>query len=152
MARSKESFSKKDVRTKQAKKRKEKEKRRLEKKEQGKSSSFDDMLAYVDENGTILTEPPDPAKREEVLAENIEVGIPKAGFRKSDSEKIRKGKVYNFNESKGYGFISDSKSNESIFVHVSDCNAEINNNDIVEFETEKGPQGLKAVRVKLLEK
>ena len=62
MGRSKETFGKKEVRNKQLKKRKEKEKRRLEKKEQDKKSNFDDMLAWVDENGQICSTPPDLSK------------------------------------------------------------------------------------------
>ena len=65
MSRSKETFSKKDVRNKQAKKRKEKEQRRLEKKEQGKRN-FDDMIAWVDENGVISSTPPDSTKKKEI--------------------------------------------------------------------------------------
>ncbi len=58
MGRSRETYGKKDVRNKQIKKRKEKEKKRMEKKEQGKSS-FDDMIAWVDENGQIVETPPE---------------------------------------------------------------------------------------------
>ena len=48
MARSKETFGKKEVRNKKAKKRKEKEMRKQDRKDQGKKS-FDDMIAWVDE-------------------------------------------------------------------------------------------------------
>jgi cold shock CspA family protein len=148
MARSKETFSKKDVRTKQAKKRKEKEKRRQEKKEQG-TSSFDDMIAYVDENGMLTDTPPDPnAKRKEIKAENIEVGVPKQEDRIIDN--TRTGRLKNFDESKGFGFIIDSDTKDSIFVHINDCIDEISIGNRVQFEIEKGLKGLKAVKVKLI--
>ncbi len=70
MARSKETFSKKEVRNKKEKKRKDKEARREAKKDQEKSS-FEDMLAYVDENGNISDTPPDPTKKKEIKLENI---------------------------------------------------------------------------------
>lgn len=150
MARSKETFSKKDVRDKQAKKRKEKEKRRLEKKEQGKSS-LDDMIAYVDANGNITDTPPDPSiKKEEIKAEDIQIGVPKAEDRVEVS-KTRIGRLKNFDQNKGFGFIIDSNTKESIFVHINDCIDEINIGNRVEFETEMGMKGIKAVKVKLVQ-
>jgi len=149
MARSKETFSKKDVRDKRAKKRKEKEKRRLEKKEQGKDS-FDDMIAYVDADGNITDTPPDPTvKKKEIKAENIEITVPKAEDRVAVS-KTRTGRLKNFDNTKGFGFIIDSESKDSIFVHINDCIDEINIGNRVEFETERGLKGIKAVKVKLI--
>lgn len=147
MGRSKETFSKKEVRNKKEKKRKEKEKRRLAKKEGENKKSFDDMMAYVDENGMITSTPPD-RKREEVKIEDIEISIAK----RSPDEKIdpiRKGKLRFFNESKGYGFILDSETNESVFAHVNNFLEDIQEGNHVSFELEKGPKGLTAVRVKL---
>ncbi len=148
MARSKETFGKKEVRNKKDKKRKEKEQRKLEKKEQGKKG-FDDMIAYVDENGMLSSTPPDPAqKKEEIKAENIEIGTPKAEFRVNN--RVKTGSLTRFDESKGFGFITESQTKDSIFVHINDCIDEIKVGQKVEFETEKGLKGLKAVQVKLL--
>ena len=66
MGRAMETRNKKDVRNKKDKKRKEKEKKRLIRKETGKSS-FDDMIAYVDEYGRISATPPDPNKKIQVV-------------------------------------------------------------------------------------
>lgn len=146
MGRSKETFGKKEVRNKQEKKRKEKEKRKLEKKEQEKKSGLDDMIAFVDENGNITDTPPDPSQKEEIEAEDIEIGVPKAEFR--TNAKIRTGRIHKFDDAKGYGFIIDSKTGESVFVHTNDCldAPEVGAN--VQFETEKGLKGTKAVNVK----
>lgn len=146
MSRSKESFGKKEVRNKQAKKRKDKEKRRLEKKDQGKKS-LDDMIAYVDENGNIVDTPPDETQKEEIDPSTIEVGVPKKEHIEVDP--IRKGKVVNFDSSKGYGFIIDAESGDSVFVHVNDCVDRIDDGAKVQFETERSPKGLKAVNVTL---
>lgn len=147
MGRSKETFSKKEVRNKKEKKRKEKEKRRLAKKDRENKRSFDDMMAYVDENGMITSTPPD-RKREEVKIEDIEISIAK---RSSDEkiDPIRKGKLSFYNESKGYGFILDSETNESVFAHVNNFLEDIHEGNQVSFELEKGPKGPTAVRVKL---
>ena len=147
MGRSKETFGKKEVRNKKEKKRKDKVKRKLEKKEQGKSS-LDDMIAYVDENGMITSTPPDTTNKEEIDPETIEIGTPKAEFRINN--KIRTGRLKNYDESKGFGFITDSETRDSIFVHVNDCDGELTVGCRVEFETEKGLKGLKAVSVKVL--
>ena len=148
MGRSNETFGKKDVRTKQEKKRKEKEKRRLEKKEQGKKGGLDDMIAWVDENGMITSTPPDLTQKTEVKAENIEIGIPKSEDRINNKIKTRTGRLKNFDETKGFGFIIDSETRESIFVHRNDSSGDLQTGCLVEFETEKGLKGLKAVRVK----
>ena len=117
MGRSQETFNKKDVRNRKEKKRKEKEQKRLARKESEKSGGLDDMIAYVDENGMITSTPPDPAKKKKIKAEDIEVSIPKGENTKTGGE--REGVITYFNESKGYGFIRDSVTSESIFLHVN---------------------------------
>jgi S-adenosylmethionine hydrolase len=75
MGRSQETFNKKEVRNKKEKKRKEKELKRAKKKIEGKKSSFDEMIAYVDEFGKITSIPPDPGKKTVIDAESIELNI-----------------------------------------------------------------------------
>lgn len=144
MSRAKETSGKKEVRNKQLKKRKEKEQRKLDRKEQGKDS-FDNMLAWVDENGQICSEPPIIDKKKEIKAENIEISVPKGGFIKE--ETAFNGKVQNYDHSKGYGFISSTQINDSVFFHINDCYPEVKTGDKVSFETEKGLKGLKAINI-----
>lgn len=146
MGRSKETFGKKEVRNKRMKKRKDKEKRKLEKKEQGKQS-LDDMIAYVDDNGVISSTPPDLSQKEEIDASTIEIVTPKKEFREDNTP--RQGTVTKFDASKGYGFIVDTSTKESIFFHINDCEGEIKNGNLVEFDTEKGLKGIKAKDVRL---
>lgn len=148
MARSQETFNKKEVKNKKDKKRKEKEARRLARKESEKSGKLDDMIAYVDENGMITDTPPDPTKKKNVKAESIVVGVPKQDA-SQEADPIRKGTVTFFNESKGYGFIKDSETQESVFVHANNLLEEIRDDNLVTFEVEMGPKGPAAVRVKL---
>ena len=58
------------------------------------------------------------------------------------------GTVKFFNESKGFGFITQEDGKE-IFVHVSGLKQDIRQNDKVEFEVEEGKKGLSAVNVRL---
>jgi cold shock CspA family protein len=148
MGRSQETFSKKEVRDKNEKKRKEKEQKRLKKKSEGKKNSFQDMIAYVDEFGNITSTPPDPQKKTIITAESIELKITK-NTPKSTPDFVRKGVVTFFNESKGYGFIRDLESNQSVFVHVNNLIEPIQENNLVIFEIGKGPKGLSAMNVKL---
>ncbi len=62
---------------------------------------------------------------------------------------MKKGTVKFFNNSKGYGFISEEESKNEYFVHISGIIDEINEGDEVEFELEEGKKGLNAVNVKL---
>ncbi len=145
MGRSKETFGKKEVRNKKMKKRKDKEKRKIEKKEQGKQS-LDDMIAYVDDNGMIIDTPPDLSQKEEIDVNSIEIGIPKKELREDNTPRV--GIVTKFDESKGFGFIYDSTTKESIFFHINDCEGEVKNGNKVEFDTERGLKGIKAKDVK----
>ncbi len=146
MSRSQESFFKKEVRNKKEKKRKEKEKKRQARKESSKSNSLDDMIAYVDENGNITETPPDPDKKTDIKVEDIQVSVPSGENEKA--EVSRKGTVTFFNESKGYGFIRDSETKESVFVHANNLLEPIKEGNFVSFEVEMGPKGPVALEVK----
>ena len=62
---------------------------------------------------------------------------------------MSKGTVKFFNESKGFGFISEEGTNKEYFVHVSGLVDEIRENDEVTFDLQDGKKGLNAVNVKL---
>ena len=62
---------------------------------------------------------------------------------------MSKGTVKFFNESKGFGFISEEGTNKEYFVHVSGLVDEIRDGDSVEFELQEGKKGLNAVNVKV---
>ncbi|MGD0582619.1 MAG: cold shock domain-containing protein [Bacteroidales bacterium] len=148
MGRSQETFGKKEVRSKREKKRKEKDLKRAKKKSEGKRSSFEDMIAYVDEFGVITATPPDPNKKTVVIAENIKLDITKNNPENAQSF-VRKGVVTLFNESKGYGFIRDLDSRMSVFVHANNLLDPIKENNVVTFEVGKGPKGPTALKVRL---
>lgn len=149
MARSQETFSKKENEKKRAKKKQDKEQKKEERKANaGKGKGLDEMMAYVDDEGNITSTPPDPTKKKkEINQEDIRIGVP----RQEDMEPvdtIRKGTVTFFNDSKGFGFIKDHETQESIFVHVNSVINPIKENDKVTFEVEMGQKGPTAVRVK----
>lgn len=148
MGRSQESFHKKEVRNRKEKKRKDKEKRKLERKEQGKSSGLEEMIAYVDENGMITGTPPDKSKRTATKAGEIEVSVPRKDP-SEESHKVKRGRLTFFNELKGYGFINEASTGQSIFVHINDFIDEIKKGDQVTFELGKGQRGPSAFNVKL---
>ena len=148
MGRAQETFNKKEVKNKKEKKRKEKEKKRLIKKETGKKSSFDDMIAYVDEYGKLSSTPPDPSKKINVEANDIELSATKNEPLQKNF-LVRKGVVTFFNDSKGFGFIRDMESKQSVFVHANNLEEQIKENNIVVFEIGKGPKGPTALKVKL---
>jgi len=148
MGRSQESFNKKEVRKKKEKKRLDKEKKRLARKDGDRKGGLDDMMAYVDENGRLTDTPPDPASKKKTKAEDIEISIP----RQDPNDKpdpIRRGRLTFYNDSKGYGFIRDAETQDSVFVHVNEFQDDIMEGNMVSFEVEKGQKGPAAVRVKL---
>lgn len=72
--------------------------------------------------------------------------MPNGGIVKT--ETLIKGKIMSFDETKGFGFITDSESKESIFVHVNDSKEPLKVGCWVKLETKKGIKELKAVNVK----
>ncbi|CAA0147807.1 cold shock domain-containing protein [Tenacibaculum maritimum] len=63
---------------------------------------------------------------------------------------MNKGTVKFFNESKGFGFITEEGTNKEHFVHVSGLVDEVRENDAVEFDLQEGKKGLNAVNVRVL--
>ncbi|MDA0813405.1 MAG: cold shock domain-containing protein [Verrucomicrobia bacterium] len=150
MGRSQETFSKKEVRNKKEKKRKDKEaKMQARKEDLLRSGGSEATIAYVDENGNLTTTPPDPTKKKkEIDLDSIEIGTPKReDTRNGNSE--RTGVITFFNDSKGYGFIKDSETQESTFVHVNNVVGEIKEGDKVTFGVTMGPKGPSAVQVRV---
>lgn len=148
MAKSQETYSKKENEKKRQQRKKEKEEKKEERQANSKKGkSLEEMMAYIDENGNISSTPPDPRKKKIINSDDIQIGVP----RQADAEPqdvIRTGVVTHFNDSKGYGFIKDQQSQESVFVHINSLSGPIKENDKVTFEIEMGHKGANAVSVK----
>ena len=150
MAKSQETFSKKEKDKKKLKKRQDKQQKKEERKANSdKGKSFEDMLAYVDENGMLTSTPPDPTRKRVVKTEDIKISVSRKEAM-DPADLIRKGTITFFNESKGYGFIKDLETQEGIFVHINNLEGPVKENDKVTFETEMGPKGMSAIKVKLV--
>jgi len=63
---------------------------------------------------------------------------------------MKNGTVKFFNESKGFGFITDTDSNEEFFVHISGLVDEVREGDSVEYDLKEGKKGMNAVDVKVI--
>lgn len=147
MAKSKETFGKKEKEKKRIKEKQEKREKMAERKAQAKKGKgLEDMMAYIDENGNISSTPPDPNKKKEFRAEDMQIGVPK--YVPSEEDEQRTGIVSFFNNDKGFGFINDLQTKERIFVHVNQLQEPIGEGNKVTYEVESGPRGLSAVRVK----
>ena len=145
MAKSKETFGKKEKEKKRLKQRQEKLEKMEERKANAKKGkTLDEMLAYIDENGNLSSTPPDPRKKVVFKQEDMNTGVPK--YEKEEIE--REGIVSFFNEAKGYGFIKDLKSQESIFVHTNQLLEAVKENTKVSFQVERSAKGLSALNVK----
>ncbi len=148
MAKSQQTWNKKEREKKKQKDRQDKLEKMQERKSNTGSGKLEDMMAYVDENGNIVDAPPDPTRKKEFKLEDVIIGVPKQEAI-DPADLIRTGVVTFFNETKGYGFIRDLKTQESIFVHVNGLQDPVRENSRVIFETEMGQKGLNAIKVKL---
>jgi cold shock CspA family protein len=145
MARSQETFTKREREKQRLKKQEEKKEKMKERKANGKGNNLDNMMAYLDENGNLTDIPPDPKKIRTFRQEDMQISVPKQEDRPPDVPK--RGKVSFFNTQKGFGFIVDDETHERIFVHANDLSTAIQENDKVTFFVQKGPKGLMATDV-----
>ena len=146
MAKSSQTYNKKEKEAKRLKKKKEKAEKKAERKANSAGGGLDNMMAYLDADGNIVDTPPENVEREEINAEDIVLGVPK---KEDEGPTINEGKVAFFDSSKGFGFINDlNNSQEKYFVHFSNCIDKIEEGDKVTFDIEKGMKGLDAVNVK----
>ena len=141
--------SKRDREKLKEQKRKEKQQRKEERQSSG-PSSFEDMIAYVDENGMITSTPPaENIKKEEINLDEIIIATPK----KEDEEPvILRGRVEFFNEARGFGFIKDLAGVDKYFFHVNNVVGNISEGNIVTFDLERGVKGMNAVNICLEKK
>jgi CspA family cold shock protein len=64
---------------------------------------------------------------------------------------IMEGTVKFFNESKGFGFITNDETGKDIFVHITGLSGEsLNEGDKVEYVEEEGRKGLTAAQVRVI--
>ena len=148
MARSKETFNKREKeKQRQQQKQQKREKMEERKANSNRGKSLNEMMAYIDEDGNITSTPPDPSRRRVFQAEEIEIGVPKHTETDDDTNT---GFVDYFNETKGFGFIMDRNTNERLFFHVSQLGEQINQNDEVSYDIEKGIKGFNAVNIRKL--
>ena len=61
---------------------------------------------------------------------------------------MKQGMVKFFNDTKGFGFITEEGSGEDYFVHSTGLSRRIKEGDKVEFELKEGQRGMQAHNVK----
>lgn len=145
MAKSKESFSKKEKEKQRQKQKQEKKQKQEERKaNKKKGGALEDMMAYVDEHGNLSSSPPDLQKRIVVNAEDIQIGVPR---QEDTPEVFSTGTVSFFDRSKGFGFIIDAATRNRIFFHMNNLLEDVNESDKVQYLAERGARGLSAVQV-----
>ncbi|HEY6955913.1 MAG TPA: cold shock domain-containing protein [Flavisolibacter sp.] len=148
MAKSKETFNKREKeKQRQQQKKQKREKMEERKANAGKGKSLDDMMAYIDEDGNITSTPPDPKRKRVFNAEEIEIGVPK---QIQTDDEPNAGVVDYFNESKGFGFIKDGQTGERLFFHVNQVQEQLRESDKVTYDIERGAKGFNAVNIKKL--
>jgi cold shock CspA family protein len=140
-----DSWNKREREKKKQQLKKEKEERKRERKDQAKSDP-DSMIAYIDEHGNIVSTPPDPSTRTEIKAEEIEISVPKQKPMEEE-DPVREGTLTFFNSSRGFGFIRDHITQESIFVHINDMKKLLQENTKVRFEVRMDAKGAHAINV-----
>ena len=145
MASNKITSNKKDREKSKQQKRLNKQKRKEERRNNA-ATSFDEMIAYVDEYGMLHSEPQE-APKEEIDAADVVISTPK---QEEVETTALTGRVDFFNTAKGFGFIKPEHGTDKYFFHISNAPAEIKEGDNVTFELEQGMRGLNAVRISII--
>lgn len=135
------SNNKREFEKKKEQKRKDKQRRKEERK-RGGTSSFDDMIVYMDEFGNFTDTPPQP--KQEVDLESIQVSTPQ---QEDVAEERPQGIVDFFNADKGFGFIRQTDGKDRYFFHISQAPADIAEGNRVSFDLEKTDRGLSAINI-----
>lgn len=139
-----DTFNKKALQQKRAKKKQDKLDRREDRKSNNnKGKSLEEMTVYLDEFGNLTDIPPDKQKRRKSNVSDIQSGVNAV-----DIEQEYCGTVSLFFTDKGYGFITEDKTRETVFVHSNKLLETINEKDRVTYEKEKTPKGYNAFNVK----
>ena len=101
-----------------------------------------DEFVYVDHLGNFTDTPPDPAEKEEISLESINLGAAKNQILMKNPRKVSF-----YDSEKGFGFIKNISSHDSYFFHFSECKDTLNVGDKVQFDTVRGEKGLNAVKI-----
>jgi len=144
MANNRITSNKKNREKSKQQKRLNKQKRKDERRD-NPATSFEDMIAYVDEYGVLHSEPQETPK-EQIDVSDVVISTPK------QEEIIIQplcGCVDFFNAAKGFGFIKPNDSADKYFFHISNAPKEIKEGDNVTFELEQGMRGMNAVRISI---
>lgn len=148
MAKSNETFNKKEKEKKRLKKQQEKKGKAEQRKAQSsKGKGLEDMMAYLDENGNITAKPPLGLKPRVVALEEVVIATPKQ-IAVPGEEQLKTGIISFFNTAKGFGFIRDNQTKENVFFHINELIYQARENDRVTFTTTQGPKGVAAAQVK----
>ncbi len=126
--------NKKNKDQKKSEKLKKKEMRR----QNASPQSFEDMIAYVDENGNLSDTPIDPKTKTVIELDQIKITTPK---REEEEDVPLTGRVEYYNTEKRFGFIKDLQSINKFFFHINQAPSNIAEGQNVSFEVEKGFKG-----------
>jgi cold shock CspA family protein len=139
-----DTFNKKALQQKRAKKKQDKlEKREDRKSHNNKGKSLEEMIVYLDEFGNLTDIPPEKQKRKKINVQDIQLG---AAATAEDQEYT--GVLSLFFSDKGHGFITEDTTRETVFVHSNKLQDAINEKDRVAYEKEKTPKGYSAYNVR----
>lgn len=123
-----------------------KNKKERRKKLSNKANSFEDMIAYVDENGMITSTPPaENTPKEEIKLEEIVISTPKKTRKNRSSAED----VSSFQWIERLRLHQGLIRGRKILFHINNVLTDIAENNIVTFDLERGLKGMNAVNVAL---
>lgn len=132
-----DSFFKKENNKKKKQKQEEKLKRREERKQHNnKGKDLEDLFVYVDKLGQLTHLTPE----EQALQEKQEIKkVEKV------SQEDHEG-IISYVTDKGYAFVIDSQTRESIFLHQNDLSVPLEKGLKISFRLEQSKNGIRAVQ------
>lgn len=143
-----DSFFKKENQKKKVKKRQDKVLKREDRKtNNNKGKSLDEMIIYVDVNGNFTETPPHLQKKDSDYP-----NFDNLNKNSQDKDTLDYTGFVKFLSDKGYGFITNDKTQENIFFHSAQLTEIVQKNDKVKYRKEDSLKGFRAVSIKKINK
>lgn len=143
-----ENQAKKEQKKKKAQLKQDKaERAQMRKQNNDKGKTLEEMYMYVDELGNLSSVPSNKSSAQNARLDEIVFQTAPRAEQAGDMELARDGQIQYFDQTKGFGFITDTMTGQRVFVHSSELPRPVTEAERVTFLRKKNEKGFFATNV-----